>query len=39
MHSYGAIEVSDKELKRNKEKLRKWKKKVQHVIQNVLICK
>jgi len=39
MYSYGALKVSDKELKRDTEKLRKRKKKVQHIIQNILICK
>lgn len=37
MYSYGAIKVSEKELKRNTEKTRKLK--VQYIIQNVLICK
>lgn len=39
MYSYGATKISDKELKRNTVKLRQWKKKVQHIIQDVLICK
>lgn len=39
IYSYGGIKVSDKELKINTEELRQWKKKVQYIIQHMLICK